>query len=274
MTIPHSLYGRVDLNRYPLHDLDSIQGKALIEACRTNLSATGALALDGFIPAEETKRLVCDARLRKPISHRMTGMFSPYSDDLREEDDLGLPEDHPRRLKLPASHRFIAGDRIPFGSSLQQIYRDQRFIDFLASVLGVKALYPISDALGCINILIYEPGDANGWHFDTTEFVISIMLQAATRGGQYQCIPEMRSEKDENLGAITDRMLNPDMEHGIRQITLEPGTLFLFKGKNTLHRVTRVEQGDDRVVAILSYHRAPGHILSEGSKLAMYGRTS
>jgi hypothetical protein len=274
MTIPHSLYGCVDLSRYPLHDLDSTEGRTLIETCHENLSATGALALDGFIPAQETKRLVCDERLHKPLSDRMTGMFCPYSDDLSEEDDLRLPRDHPRRLKLPASHRFIAGDRIPLGSSLQQIYRDQGFIDFLGLVLGVEALYPISDTLGCINILIYEPGDANGWHFDTTEFVISIMLQAATRGGQYQYIPEMRSEKDENLGAIADRMLNPDMEHGIRQITLEPGTLFLFKGKNTLHRVTRVEQGAKRVVAILSYHRAPGHILSEGSKLAMYGRTS
>ncbi len=274
MTIPHSLCGRVDLDRYPLHDLDSIQGKALIEACQTNLSATGVLTLDGFIPAEEAKRLVCDARLRKPLSHRMKGMFCPYSDDLSEEDDLRLPDDHPRRLKLPASHRFIAGDCIPFDNSLQQIYRDQQFIEFLTSALGIEALYPISDALGGINILIYESGDANGWHFDATEFVISIMLQAATCGGQYQYIPDMRSEKDENLGAIADRMLNPDMEHGIRQIILEPGTLLLFKGKNTLHRVTRVEQGADRVVAILSYHRAPGHILSEGSKLAMYGRTS
>ncbi|MGB5708373.1 MAG: hypothetical protein WBM41_16265, partial [Arenicellales bacterium] len=218
MTIPHSLCGRVDLDRYPLHDLDSIQGKALIEACQTNLSATGVLTLDGFIPAEEAKRLVCDARLRKPLSHRMKGMFCPYSDDLSEEDDLRLPDDHPRRLKLPASHRFIAGDCIPFDNSLQQIYRDQQFIEFVTTALGIEAIYPISDALGGINILIYESGDANGWHFDATEFVISIMLQAATCGGQYQYIPDMRSEKDENLGAIADRMLNPDMEHGIRQI--------------------------------------------------------
>ncbi|MGI9316061.1 MAG: HalD/BesD family halogenase [bacterium] len=274
MSITHSLIGLVNLKQYPLDDLDSTKGRQLIRDCRKKINDRGSLTLESFFPATETEKLVSEVRQKLSLSHRMQGNFSPYSDDLNAEDNLNLRHDHPSRLKLPASHRFLAGDLVALSSPLQQLYRDQQFINFLAAVLDQDALYPLSDTLGCVNILAYEPGDSNGWHFDTTEFVISIMLQAAGRGGEYQFIPGMRSDADDNLEAISYRMNNPEVEHGINRVTLAPGTLFLFRGRNTLHRVTRVEQEPERLVAILSYHKTPGHVLSEGSKLAMYGRSA
>ena len=128
--------------------------------------------------------------------------------------------------------------------------------------------------MGALNYLIYEPKDENGWHFDTTENVISLILQLPQSGGKYQYIHNLRSPEDQNLGQVSDRMKNPDSPSGIDTASLSPGTLLFFKGKNTLHRVTRVSGDRERIVAILSYHNKAGHQLSDGSRMAMYGRVA
>ena len=123
-----------------------------------------------------------------------------------------------------------------------------------------------------VDYLVYEPGDSNGWHFDTTKYVISLLLQSPDVGGEYEYMPDLRSESDENFEGVNRRMQNPDDPEGIESAELAPGTLFFFRGLNTFHRVKPVEGGRDRVVVIISYHNQPGHETSEGSKMAMYGR--
>jgi hypothetical protein len=36
--------------------------------------------------------------------------------------------------------------------------------------------------------------------------------------------------------------------------------------------VTKIVGQQDRIVGILSYHQKPGHLLTESSRMAMYGR--
>lgn len=67
-------------------------------------------------------------------------------------------------------------------------------------------LQAMADDMGCINMLVYEAGDQNGWHFDTTDFIVSLILQPAGAGGEYQYIPDLRSPDDENLPAVSARM--------------------------------------------------------------------
>ena len=262
----------VDFHRYPLDRLDTEPGRAFLQECREEIFSSDALLLPGFLNKGAISNLLRSARERSSPGHRMAGEFSPYSDNLSEDMDSTLPKGHPRLYRLPASHRFINGLEIPGESPLRVIYRDPRLTGFLQRVMGIPHLYPLADEMGCINLLVYEPGDCNGWHFDTTDFVLSIMLQPAISGGEYQFIPGLRSPNDENLEGVSHRMRFPDDPQGVRTAALEAGTLFLFKGKNTFHRVTAVEGGRDRIVAILSYHDTPGHLLSEGSRLAMYGR--
>ena len=262
----------VNLERYPLHRLDTEEGMALISRCRDELERTDALPLAGFLKDPVVEELVQQSRDALPGSHWMQGEFTPYSDNLSELDDSTLPPDHPRRRRLPASHHFINGLDVPADSAARTLYQNRYFIEFVQAVLDIPSLYTIADKMGCINLLVYEPGDSNGWHFDTTDFVLSVMLKAAKQGGAYQYIPALRSDQDENLENVAWRMAHPDDPDGVRTAVLEPGTLFLFRGKNTFHRVTPVEGDSERIVAILSYHHSPGHLLSEGSRMAMYGR--
>ena len=146
------------------------------------------------------------------------------------------------------------------------------FQQFVQEVTQSDEVHPLADKMGKLNYLIYGKDDENGWHFDTTEFVLSIPLQMAGEGGDYQFVRGLRSAEHEDEEALLKRMKNPDMETDMESVNLAPGTLFFFKGLYTLHRVTRVCSDQERIVAIISYHRNPGHILSDSSKMAMYGR--
>lgn len=262
----------IDTERYPLDRLETLQGKAFIESCRARLEEAQALALPGFVTQEAVSAMLAGAQAAKSSGHRMDGFYNAYSDNMSEGDDPSLPPDHPRRLRLPASHRFLAGDLIPEESPLWQIYSDKWLIAFLEQALEVPQLYPLADPLGCLNLLIYEPGDCNGWHFDSNDFVVSILLQAAEEGGDYHYVPNLRSDSDPNLKAVGRYMQTGYDEIEAQEAVLKPGTLFLFKGRYTLHRVTPIKGARDRIVAILSYDREAGHTLSDGTKQALYGR--
>ena len=263
-----------DAERYPLDRPGDPDYRALVRRCREVLRDTGALALPGFLPPALVREICDGTGAAMPRGHRMEGRFNPYSENLSAGDDVSLPPDHPARLRLPASHLSLAGDLLPADSGLCRLHRDPSVCRFLADALERPALYPVADPLGGVNVLVYEPGDANGWHFDSVAFVVSVMLQNASGGGRYEYIPGMRSDADENLEEVARRMRRPELRDGVHRADLEPGTLFLFKGRHTLHRVTPVEGDRNRIIAILSYHRTPGRLISEGTRLALYGRVA
>jgi hypothetical protein len=53
-----------------------------------------------------------------------------------------------------------------------------------------------------------------------------------------------------------------------------PGTLMIFAGRNSLHRVSPVEGEVPRLVALFAYDTRPDADSSELLKLIRYGRTS
>ena len=264
----------INADRYPLHDLDSVAGQVLVDKSRQTLEKDGVLELADFLRPETVIELVLEAGRLASSGHRMEGEFSPYSDDMSETGNYDLTDNHPRNIKLPAAHRFVAGDLLPRQSPLRKIYASHTFLRFVCAVLNRGSLHRLADDMGALNYVIYEPGDDNGWHFDTTDFVLSIPLQSAEIGGKYQYIRDLRSAHDENLDQVRWRMEHPDDCKGVGTVQLRPGTLFFFKGRYTLHRVSRVLGNRNRMVAIISFHQSPGHRLSHSSKLAMYGRTA
>jgi hypothetical protein len=52
-----------------------------------------------------------------------------------------------------------------------------------------------------------------------------------------------------------------------------PGTLNVFKGKNTLHRITPPVGDRARLIAIFSYYERPGVSFSAEERRGFYGRT-
>lgn len=57
-----------------------------------------------------------------------------------------------------------------------------------------------------------------------------------------------------------------------KQTSLNAGSLMIFRGNQSLHRVTEVEEGE-RILITLNFNTKPGIPLSEKSRQTFFGRT-
>jgi hypothetical protein len=116
-----------------------------------------------------------------------------------------------------------------------------------------------------------EAGDQLWWHFDQTDFVVSLALQSSRAGGDFEYVPRIRSADDERyddvarvLAGTTDRVVT---------LPMTPGTLLVFAGRHSLHRVSPIRGTTPRLVALFGYDTQPGTMSSELLKAVRYGRT-
>ena len=63
-------------------------------------------------------------------------------------------------------------------------------------------------------------------------------------------------------------------DDGVIDMPFSAGTLRIFKGKNTAQRVTPVEGGRPRMIAVLSYYEKPNVMFSEEERVGFYGRAA
>ena len=128
----------------------------------------------------------------------------------------------------------------------------------------------MDDPLARLNIIGYGHGEALNWHFDRSEFTTTLLLQSPERGGVFQYRTGLRSDEDANYDGVAD-FLN----HGqasASSLQLSAGTLNVFRGKNTAHRVTPVEGERKRIIAVFSYYEQAGVQFSDEENVGFYGR--
>ena len=58
----------------------------------------------------------------------------------------------------------------------------------------------------------------------------------------------------------------------VRSPTLAAGTLNVFRGRNTAHRISPVVGPCERMVAVFSCYERPGVLFSEEERAGFYGR--
>ena len=163
----------------------------------------------------------------------------------------------------------VCGDRIP-ASLVTRVYEWQPLIDFLAAAMDKPRLYRMADPLARINVMVYRAGDALNWHFDRSEFTTTCLLQAPLAGGEFQYRSGLRSDADPNYEGV-GRLLSGEDDQ-VQSLPLTPGTLNVFKGRNTAHRVSPVEGGQARIIAVFSYYETPDVAFSDAERLGFYGR--
>jgi hypothetical protein len=60
---------------------------------------------------------------------------------------------------------------------------------------------------------------------------------------------------------------------GVVTLPMTPGTLLVFEGRNSLHRVSPIKGDRLRHVGLLAYDTKPGTVSSELLREVRYGRT-
>jgi hypothetical protein len=185
-------------------------------------------------------------------------------------DDPDLPADDPRRTRVRSAKGGLAYDQIPSDSPLRVAYESDELTAFVRAALGSTTLYRHADELGALNVMYYAEAGGHGWHFDGADAVVTLMLQPPLGGGQFEYVPMLRSADNENLDGVR-RLLQGDRT-GIRSMSGTAGTLALFRGHFSPHRVTTVTGPRPRIIAVLSYASTPDARLSAHVKQLFHGR--
>ena len=257
----------LDLDCFPLDRLDDVRGRELLARCRRELRDTGMFSLAGLIRPEALERCISEVRsLLGTVAFIHSREHNIYFDD----DIEGLEASHPALGRFRTTNHTVCGDRIP-SSLITRVYEWQPLIDFLAATMDKPRLYPMADPLARINVMEYRAGDALNWHFDRSEFTTTCLLQAPEAGGQFQYRSGLRSDSDPNYEGVGRLLAGEDDQ--VQVLPLTPGTLNVFKGRNTAHRVSPVEGDRPRIIAVFSYYETPGVEFSDAERLGFYGRT-
>jgi hypothetical protein len=258
----------VDLERYPIHAPAGDGCLALVQAGQDQLRECGVAQFDGFLlPAAVTEMVALTSELATRAwasDQTHTAYFEP--------PDASADPSHPRAFLQRSAKKAIAYDQIPAAAPIRRLYSSDDLTGFIAAVLGKPVLYRSADPLDALEIAIFEDGDELGWHFDNSEFSVTVMYAQSEAGGHFDYYPALRTSRDDNYPGV-QRVLHghPD---GVLRLPSRPGTLAVFRGQHALHRVTPVSGPRPRINSVLTYGEHPEMKLNELTQKLFYGRTA
>ena len=251
----------IDMARHP------ISHASFTENCRLTLNSEGVLVLEDFIQPAALKVMLSQSKTAQDDAYFCAQNHSIYL----TPPDPSFSDDHPANRQVVSSKGCICDDQIEKDSPLRTLYDDKEFQSFITRVTGQTAVHPYADPLSSINVHYANRGQELGWHFDNSSFAITLLIQKPDAGSVFEYVKEFR-DADANdmnydgVGDLLDGRLTPD------ELSMNPGTLVLFRGRNAIHRVTPNEDDQTRILAVLAYNAEEGVSLSESARMTFYGR--
>ena len=124
-------------------------------------------------------------------------------------------------------------------------------------MLGKPVLYRSADPLDALEIAVFTHGGELGWHFDNSEFSVTVMYAESEAGGHFDYYPRLRGEDDENYPGVRKVLLGD--QGGVIRLPSAPGTLAVFRGQARPapgHPGQRAAAADQLGADL---RRAPGH---------------
>ena len=258
----------LDLDRYPLHQPGSPGWSDVVAHCRADLVRNGMFNLEGFMrPAAVTRAM----QEIQPVMETLSFVHKRSHNIYFKKDVPGLAPDHPALRKVDTINHTVCGDQIAQSAPLW-IYEWPQFAVFLAATMQKESLFIMRDPLARVNVMRYGESEALNWHFDRSEFTTTLLLQEPSGGGVFEYRSELRTDADPNYDGVARVLENRDPD--VKSLTFPAGTLNVFKGKNTLHRVTPCKGPRDRYITVFSYYERPGVMFSKEEQIGFYGRAA
>ena len=229
------------------------------------LEKDGILIFNSFINNKALISLKKEAADLKDLSYKSASEYNVY---VSEHDD-SFPDNSPRNRIMSTSKKCVPNDLIPNNSILQTLYDSKIIRSFFMDLLNKKDLFPYSDTLSSININYYDEGDSLGWHFDNSDFTITLLIKNCNKGGIYEFFNDIRYKDGKEDYTFIEKILDNKVT-GTKVDSFE-GDLMIFKGNKSIHQVTAVEEGE-RILVTFNYDEVEGIPLSEQSRKTFFGR--
>jgi hypothetical protein len=285
----------MNTEKYPwLLDLASHEAVKAIEKAREQFEKAGVAIFHDFLTEESLNSCVKDAREQEDDAFTTDDTHTPYL----KPKDPSLPEHSVYNHEMRTQVASVAFDELPTHSQLSKLYRNPTFLRLVSSIVQRK-LFLSEDPLGCCSINVFRPNYHHSFHFDESEFSTTLMLQEAsdTASGLFQythplrqssndlalqqvaatiheydtnCSTAFAEEEKSEGGASSDTKSTPQLS----TLDFRPGTLSIFSGSRSLHRVTQVKGNCSRLVAVLTFATAPGFVNTAKVQKLFWGRSS
>ena len=266
----------VDLAAYPIDQLDGPAAVGLVVRCRKEMAEVGACVLPGFLTAAAVDAAV--AEVEGAEKHRRSARQSAYGDPPASD----MPAHHVHRRLWDQTIDVVAGDQFDPSGPLPVLRTHPAMTAFLALALDRPEVHPFADPYQCLNAVILRSGNEHAWHYDLSDYVVTILLQPADSGGEFEYAPFIRGQQipgvvggrdgrvwDERYADVA-RLFDGEWP-AVRTTALGAGDLMLFNGERSMHRVRRVYGDTARIVAVLSYDDQPGAVSTEAINAVLYG---
>jgi len=256
----------LDYENLPLNDPQSRDYWELVSRVREELAADGCAVIPHVVSPAGLVALVDEADRVAPNAHRSFNRTNPYF----TQDDDRLPAQHPKRRFHDRSNSFVPADSFVSGGPLRSIYDEPGFDSFIRDCLDAEPFHRYADPLADVIINVADEGPGFPWHFDTNDYTVTLAIQMAAEGGEFEYAPNVRSADDENFDEVTT--LLDGRSDRVVTLELRPGDLQIFLGRHSLHRVTPLLGDRPRYVGIFSYVDQPDMVASPERCRQLYGK--
>ncbi len=272
-------YSYIDYSKYPIDQFENDNDgryNSLLQYSIKQINRDGFVSLPSFLLPDAVDALTSSIL---KLEEDGVGFYSTESHNvfLDTDDESGLSPLHPRRIQLNSSKLIINASDLQLSKeapNLDELFMSQRSIlDFISSVMQTK-LYPSTDPYGKFYANIFREGDGLNYHFDRSEYSISLILQPSEEGGEFQFLPNSRAiiegwdEMILDIDDIAEAVAPHSLE--IKRPKLAAGDLYLFRGQNSLHRVSEITKGK-RINIILTFNTEPGVNLNNYTLQKFFG---
>jgi hypothetical protein len=258
----------LDLDSYPIDQPGSVPYLTLVKRCQNDLIDKGMFNLDALLLPHACQNAV----------NEIDPVMQSASFTHRREHNIyflkNIPEldpGHPALRKVETINHTVCADQIP-DSIVVKVYEYEPLIRFIADTMQKPQLFTMPDPLARVNVIAYRDGEALNWHFDRSEFTTTLLLQNPEAGGLFEYRNDLRSDSNPNYDGVARLLNNEDSKRQSTQA--RAGTLTVFRGENTAHRVTPIEGNKERIVTVYSYYEQPDRFFSNEELLGFFGRTS
>ena len=251
----------VDFEKHPINDNNYIR------KCNALIKKNSLLVLENFLSIDSLEKILKETKSLENkafyCDQKHTILLNKQSPDLDIFD--------PINQLMTSDKGCVPHDLIGEKSDLNLLYNSNTFKDFLKYILELDQIFPYADNLSSINLNYYQKGQQLGWHFDNASFAITLMIQSAPEGGEFEYISEGR---DSNKNFIDTDIISKIISGSEKpnKLNANDGTLILFYGRNYLHRVTPVESEIPRILITLNYNEENNVELAENARMTFFGR--
>ena len=240
-------------------------GNAFARACRSEYSETGLCALPSFVLDHALRQLTTEANSWVDDAYFCNSSHNAYLTQTDSQSDS---------LCRRQEKTFVGSvpyDKIPADSLLNALYQWNPLKAFIGYVLGKSSLFRFADPFGACSVNVFVDGGVHGWHFDESEYTVTLMLQAPDFGGEFEYVPLIRGKENERQ--VVKSVLDGEQENVVK-LPFNPGTLLVFGGRQTLHRVTKISGNTPRLVPVLCFSEEPEAQNSESVRKLFWGRVN